>query len=265
VRVLNPDDFASPESATSKLGKLNALLERSGIDPADFARVEKVNVWQMGYVDKEGEARSHDLAGISLIPHGWDGPEWPVVQPGPVVRLPKPGVSVNAHTGWQTCVVLPDIQIGYFRNAAGELEPTHDEAALTVALAVTKAAKPSLVVLVGDNLDLPEFGKYRLSPAFTQTTQATIDRATTLCAEVRRAAPDARIVWLAGNHEERLPNYVLDNARAAFGIRSGNTPESWPVLSAAVPVPDGRVRRRVRPRLSGVASLDHPAAEGDSR
>jgi hypothetical protein len=80
-------------------------------------------------------------------------------------------------------------------------------------------------------LDLPEFGKYRLSPAFTQTTQATIDRATTLCAEVRRAAPDARIVWLAGNHEERLPNYVLDNARAAFGIRSGNTPESWPVLS----------------------------------
>jgi hypothetical protein len=52
-----------------------------------------------------------------------------------------------------------------------------------------------------------------------------------LCAELRRAAPNARIVWLAGNHEERLPNYVLDNAKAAFGLRRGNTPQSWPVLS----------------------------------
>jgi predicted phosphodiesterase len=78
---------------------------------------------------------------------------------------------------------------------------------------------------------LPEFGKYRLTPAFQQTTQATVDRATLLCAQLRAAAPDARIVWLAGNHEERLPNYLLDNARAAFGLRQGNTPESWPVLS----------------------------------
>src|SRR5690606_6039783 len=127
--------------------------------------------------------------------------------------------------------VLPDMQIGYWRDKDGELQPTHDETAIDVALAVTKAAKPSLVVMVGDNLDLPEFGKYRLSPAFQQTTQAAIDRATLLCAQVRAAAPDARIVWLAGNHEERMPNYILDNARAAFGLRRGDTPDSWPVLS----------------------------------
>lgn len=213
-----------------KLGKLNALLERSGIDPDDISRVERVNVWQGFLKNDEGEAEIVDLAGISLVPRWADGPEWPVVQPGPAIRLPAVR-STSLMSGWQRAVVLPDIQIGYFRNADGGLEPTHDEAALAVAIAVTRAAKPALVVLVGDNLDLPEFGKYRLSPAFQQTTQATIDRATTLCAEVRRAAPDARIVWLAGNHEERLPNYVLDNARAAFGLRAGNTPESWPVLS----------------------------------
>src|SRR5690606_34172910 len=108
----------------------------------------------------------------------------------------------------------------------------HDEAAIEIALAITKAAKPSLVVMVGDNLDLPEFGKYRLTPAFQQTTQAAIDRATQLCAAVRMAAPDARLVWLAGNHEERMPNYILDNAEAAFGLRRGNSArERWPVLS----------------------------------
>jgi hypothetical protein len=87
------------------------------------------------------------------------------------------------------------------------------------------------VVLVGDNADFCEFGKYRLTPAFQRTTQATIDRMTLFCAELRDAAPRARIVWIAGNHEERLPNFLLDNAAAAYGLRQGNTPESWPVMS----------------------------------
>lgn len=223
---VTPDDFQSP----LKLGKLQALLDRSGIDPEDISRVQRVNVWQGFLKNEAGEAEIVDLAGISLIPRWADGPEWPVMQPGPVVRLPatKPN---RTNAGWPTCPVLPDMQIGYFRDPSGELVATHDEQALSVALAIVKASKPTQVVLVGDNLDLPEFGKYRLTPAFQQTTQATIDRATLLCAQLRHAAPDAEIIWLAGNHEERLPNFLLDNARAAFGLRKGNTPESWPVLS----------------------------------
>lgn len=226
--MLSPEDFAAAPKVN--LGKLQALLERSGLDPDDISRVQRVNVWEGFLKNADGEAEKVDLHGISLVPRWADGPEWPVVQPGPAVRLPA--VKVKAQpSGWQTAVILPDMQVGYFRNAAGDLEPTHDEAAMSVALSVVKAAKPSLVVLVGDNADLPEFGKYRLTPAFQQTTQATVDRLTVLCAELRRAAPEARIVWLAGNHEERLPNYLLDNARAAFGLRKGNTPESWPVMS----------------------------------
>lgn len=218
------------EQFGGKLGALKALLDRSGIDMEDISRVQKVNVWQGFMKNDEGEAEIVDLAGISLIPRWAEGPEWPVVQQGPSIKLPVPKSPQPAPLDFQTCVVLPDMQMGFFRTHAG-LEATHDEAALAVAISITKAAKPSLVVLVGDNLDLPEMGKYRLSPAFAQTTQATIDRATTLCAEVRRAAPDARIVWLAGNHEERMPNYIMDNAMACFGLRKGNEPESWPVMS----------------------------------
>ena len=36
------------------------------------------------------------------------------------------------------------------------------------------------MVLVGDSLDLPEMGKYRTSPAYAMTTQATIARAAAL-------------------------------------------------------------------------------------
>jgi hypothetical protein len=128
--------------------------------------------------------------------------------------------------------VLPDMQIGYYRQPNGTLEPTHDTGAIDVALSVVAAARPVRVVLLGDNLDLPEFGKYRLTPSFAGTTQATIDYATELAARLRAAVgPDCRIDWLAGNHEERMQNWVVDNARASFGLRQGGRPDSWPVMS----------------------------------
>jgi predicted phosphodiesterase len=147
------------------------------------------------------------------------------------MRMPPRIKPAKKATTWQTAVVLPDMQVGFFRAADGELDATHDERAIAVALAILADEQPDLVVLVGDNADFPEFGKYRLTPAFQRTTQATIDRLGVLCAQLRSAAPDARIVWIAGNHEERLPNFIMDNAAAAFGLRQANKPETWPVLS----------------------------------
>jgi hypothetical protein len=213
------------------LGKLAAELERRGITVEEIGRLSRISMWQGLTKNEEGEAEVHDLYGFQLAP-SWDaGPEWPVVQPGPAVKLPSISGKAGTDSGTKVCVVLPDMQVGFYRHPNGDLEPTHDPVAIDVALQVTKAAKPDKVVLVGDNLDLPEFGKYRLSPAFAQTTQATVDAATEIAAQVRAAAPHAEIVWLAGNHEERLPNYLMDNAVAAFGLRQGMKPEGWPVMS----------------------------------
>jgi hypothetical protein len=221
---------ASTGNKKTVLGKLEQMLNRNGIDVEEVGRIHKVSVYQSITKNDEGEAEKHDLYGIQFDPIWKDGPEWPVVQPGPAINI-KPLKSSAKNTDWPCAVVLPDIQMGFFKGVTGDLEATHDEAALSVALQIVKIAKPVQVVLVGDNLDLPEFGKYRLSPAYAQTTQATIDRATEFCAELRQAAPDAEIIWLAGNHEERVPNYILDNAKAAFGLRRGRMPDSWPVLS----------------------------------
>jgi predicted phosphodiesterase len=143
-----------------------------------------------------------------------------------------PKVVVKSTTSdWKKCVVLPDIQAGFFRGKDGNLVSTHDPVAIDFALSIIKAEKPDVVALNGDNTDFPEFGKYRLSPMFALTTQATIDYLTVLCAQIRDIAPHAKIVWLEGNHEARLTNYILDNAKASFGIKRGNAPESWPVVS----------------------------------
>lgn len=230
--TLADDLVAQGQSDKVALGKLAELLERNGIVPEDIGKVARVNLWQGFHKDAEGDAQIVDLAGISFSPAWESGPQWPVVQPGPTYRLPtRKTLATVASTGWRTAVVLPDMQVGYFRTVSDELEPIHDEQAITVALAIIRTERPDLIVLVGDNADLAEFGKYRLTPAFQRTTQATIDRLARLCAELRAAAPAARIIWLAGNHEERLPNYILDNAAAAYGLRKGGRPDGWPVLS----------------------------------
>ncbi|NBX50936.1 hypothetical protein EBT25_13645, partial [bacterium] len=223
-------DLATPENKAKALGKLVEMLERQNIDLAEIGSVRRVSLYQSLTKDDEGEAQIHDLSAIQFSPKWAEGPEWDPVRQGPAIKMPKTQVKQTT-SAWKTCVVLPDIQAGFFRAMDGSLVSTHDPLAIDYAIAVVKAEKPDVVALNGDNADFPEFGKYRLTPAFALTTQATIDYLTTLCARIRDAAPEARIVWLEGNHEARLTNYILDNAKASFGLRQGNTPESWPVLS----------------------------------
>lgn len=214
------------------LAKLAAELERRGITAEEIGRLSRLSMWQQAAKVRNGETDeivTTDLFGFQLAPSWDEGPAWPVIQPGPVVKLPVRKVAAP-RKGETIVAVLPDMQIGYYRHPDGSLEPTHDPAAIDAAIALCNGLRPSRIVLVGDNLDLPEFGKYRLSPAFQQTTQAAIDYATTVAARLR-SATDGTIDWLAGNHEERLQHWLTDNARAAFGLRRGNTPDSWPVLS----------------------------------
>lgn len=224
-------DEAKVEQRQKTLGAIAEMLEKKNIDISEIGDIKKVSIYQSLTKDENGEAQVHDLAAIQFAPSWDDGPKWPVVQPGPQIQVQKTTTKPKKPTGFKTAVIPPDIQIGYFRNRDGELEPTHDEKALDICIAMIADLQPELVVCVGDNLDLPEMGKYVTYPAYAQTTQASIDRATMFCAQMRNAAPHAKIVWLAGNHEERMPKYLVQNAAAAYGLRKGNAPESWPVLS----------------------------------
>jgi predicted phosphodiesterase len=214
------------------LGRIADLLDRQGISVDEIGQINRVSIYQSLTKNQDGEAEVHDLLGVQLSPSWESGPAWSTVSQGPVVKvglkLPK---AEPKPEGFETAVILPDMQIGYYRDSEGVLQPTHDEEALAVALSVTASANPDHVVLVGDNLDAPEFGKYRLSPAYALTTQASIDRATKLCFELRAVAPNAKISWIAGNHEERISNATLDNLKAAYGIKRGLDPASYPVLS----------------------------------
>lgn len=208
------------------------LLERNGIDVEDVGRVQKVNLWQGFHKGEDGSAQVVDLTGITLSPSWEDGPKWPLVQPAAPVRIP-PRKSVKPRTdGLQTAVILPDPQIGYRWRPDGTLDPFHDEAAMSLALQLTHYLRPELIVNLGDTLDLAEFSRFEIEPAFGRTTQATLDRAHRFLAEQRAAAPEAEIRLIEGNHDRRLQKFIVNNAKAAFGLRQANTaPSSWPVMS----------------------------------
>ena len=224
---------AKGERSRAVVNAVAKIFEERGIDPSEVGRIDQIKLYQGFYKDAEGEAHTVDMTGIAISPAWADGPAWPVIQPGKPVVVRSPRLPlVKRDDRLKRCMTLPDIQIGYYFDGAGNMHPSHDEAAIQVTLEVVKQVRPDMIVCHGDNLDLPELGKYRLTPAFARTTQATIDRGTLFNAELRAAAGDeCDIWWLEGNHEFRMSAYLLDNAQAAFGLKVGNAPGSWPVLS----------------------------------
>ena len=228
--------------ANQSIETIAKLLKEHNIKPEDVGSIKSMRIgkWQTVTKDESGEAIIHDLKGASLIlsPKWAEGPQWPVVQQGPKYSIPKNKIKSRKSKDWETAVILPDMQMGYYKKSLelnAELEPIHDESAISVSLKLIEEMKPDRVVMLGDNLDFAEFGKFLTAPTFKQLTQATIDRATLLCAQVRSAAPNAKITWIAGNHEARLARYIQTNAEAAFGLTRGRLDEelreNWPVLS----------------------------------
>lgn len=221
------------------LNRIESLLLESGYDPADIGAVEKVrlNEWE-GYIKNDNnEIEKTTLRAASLIlTPSWDsGPKWPVIQPAKeiTVKVPASFRPKRLERGpWKRAVILPDPQIGYRRFLDGTLDPFHDTRALDISLAIIAELQPDLIINLGDLVDFPEFGRYEQEPGFALTTQPTLDDAHAYLAKQRALAPDAEIRLLPGNHDVRLQNSIIKNAKAAFGIRQGGaTPESWPVLS----------------------------------
>lgn len=226
------------ERLHDRLGKISDLLSRSGIEPEDIGKVERVRIseWQGMTKNADGEAEIHDLSGASiLLAPSWDeGPAWPVIDRGPAVKVPKPPAPKKNADGWRRAVIIPDPQIGYRRDLdTAELDPFHDEAAMAAALRVVRAVDPDDVIVLGDFLDLAPLSRFEQEPGFALTMQPAIDRATLFLAELVAAAPRSdRRVLIEGNHDRRLSKSVTANAIAAFGLRPGFTPpDTWPDLS----------------------------------
>jgi len=96
-----------------------------------------------------------------------------------------------------------------------------DPLALRVFLDVASDIQPDVVVLNGDITDFPQVSRFTHMPgAGSLSLQDEIDwTRNNIIARVRKAAPDAALLYVIGNHEQRLIRYLADTAPELASLR----------------------------------------------
>ena len=74
---------------TKTLGAIADLLASKNIDINEVGDIKRISIYQSMMKNENGEAEIVDLAAIQISPKWESGPEWPVVQRGPEIKLPK--------------------------------------------------------------------------------------------------------------------------------------------------------------------------------
>ena len=235
-------DLADEGRKENTIKAIKEMLDSSGLNLSEIGGIKKVAVTGRSVHDEEkGTDKQTTTYQVVLSPSFEGGPA-SVLERGEIQRQIKRQKSKTKKKqlgGWETAVVLPDIQIGYFDKSTDpssvELEPIHDERAISIALQVIRDINPDQVIMNGDNLDFADFGKYLNRVPFRNMVQPAIDRATQLCKEIREAAPSAKIVWVEGHHEARLHKYLDNFASPTSGVTrgaiKGDKREPFPVNS----------------------------------
>jgi|TARA_R110001583_G_scaffold21404_4_gene81304 hypothetical protein len=128
-------------------------------------------------------------------------------------------------------VIVPDLQAGYaWRNRYTYLEPMHDRKAMDAVLRFIREVNPHYVVLLGDMVDFaPWSTRFPRKPEYKQTTQPVVDELHWWLAEIRSSAPGAKIVYMAGNHEERMQKAMVEKLSEATYLTKAY--EQSPALS----------------------------------
>lgn len=89
----------------------------------------------------------------------------------------------------------------------------------TCFLDTAKRVQPEKVVINGDALDLPEFGKYDVDPREWDVV-GRIRWLHKFLSDVRKATPESEIIYIEGNHEFRLMRHLAEATPALKVILS---------------------------------------------
>lgn len=107
--------------------------------------------------------------------------------------------------------------------------PYHDKGVWERALDRIVASRPATIVLLGDFIDCYHVSRYDKASGhqkFEEELSVAREHLNTLLECGRRA----RVIYLEGNHEQRLEKYIIRNAPELSGLQSGGGPLSIPSL-----------------------------------
>jgi hypothetical protein len=142
----------------------------------------------------------------------------PIVPRATISRRPRKPNSMGVITE----IDFGDVHIGYTkRGSDAALTPFHDRRALSILVQIIAHLKPDRIINVGDYLDCAEFtDKYIRLPEFKHTLQPALAEGYYWNYKIRKAAPNAEIYQIEGNHEERLRDLILKKFPEMYGIQA---------------------------------------------
>ncbi len=135
---------------------------------------------------------------------------------------------------YQSALILSDAQIGFIRDLhTDKLKPMHDRNALSITLKVAKDTQPNQIIINGDMLDLSDWSdKFLQSPEFSFLLQKGLIELGWWISQFHNVAPNAKISFIPGNHEQRMERGIIRNFPLAFGLKSlDNIDAKFPLLS----------------------------------
>lgn len=190
-------------------------------------RLTERKEWDFGIKNADGDIEVRRMTSDTYVPES----ETPTFLSQAAPTIIRPSRARPKKRKDQLLADIGDLQFGYRRTERG-LQPLHDEKAIDVTFQAIKDAQPDLIILGGDELDLPELSRWSPdSKDFVDTLQVSIDGLHKLLAQLRADNPNARIVNLDSNHIQRIGRYMLKNAMPLFGVRQANMPKDWAVMS----------------------------------
>ncbi len=107
--------------------------------------------------------------------------------------------------------------------------PFHDRKTIEVAVEEARRRRVAGVLLNGDVLDCAEVSEHERDPDSLDLVDE-IEKGKQFLAWLRSQLPGARLVYKSGNHDSRVPRYVLKHAPALFRLAGVGLP-TWMELA----------------------------------
>ena len=217
-----------------RLQQLDELLLRQGIDLSDIEErgFHRINYWQQGIKNADGEHEAHDLMGVELrptiTPDGWQAA---------AARI-TPSRANPPKRDYRVIAAFSDAQIDYRRiinprTQEQHLEPIHDEKAMRAARLFFKFMQPDVLVDCGDMVDYAGLSNHPdKNDHFFKTVAPSLQRYHDYLAELRADHPNSEIHVVDSNHNLRLRKQVLRYLPALYDVyQAGSDDEDYPVLT----------------------------------
>lgn len=217
-----------PSTITDKVAE---LLQRSGIDPTNIQRINRVNVWQAAKRGENDEWDVTDLVGVQLTPENENIEQFTPVEPARITPTKRKRVPSSS----QLLLVYGDGQVGYRRiidpvTDESKLVPLHNVPAHNIIQQLNARYRPQTTVNLGDFADMAEFSKFDPdSDHFHKTLGPAMRYIHDFYGQLVTDNPDAHHVEVDSNHATRVKKQVLRNLPSMHDfVRPG---ESYPMMT----------------------------------